>query len=625
MKPIVHIICWLAFLLGTTAFSQKTIADNVTGKEHPRLLLSRGEETQVRLALDKNPDLKRVHDLVLEASGRICTAAPLEHKKIGKRLLSVSREAIRRVFFLSYAWRMTGNKKYRDAAEQQLLTISSFTDWNPTHYLDVAEMTMAAAIGYDWLYNELSPDSRKKIKDAILEKGIRTSFDSKYNYWLKVENNWNQVCNTGLAYGAWAIYESDPQQCSQVIRRAIESIRIPMKQYAPDGAYPEGYGYWSYGTTYNVFFLDALEQLTGTDEGLSALPGFLKTADYFQHMIAPSGLPFNYADSGPGAESNGAMFWFAKKLNRSSLAWNELQYLHNNKNQRALEGDRFLPALLVWGKQLAEAGVTPPEKTFWEGAGASPVVMMRTNWTNPDALFLGFKAGSPFVNHAHMDEGSFVFEAEGVRWGMDFGMQNYESLESKGLNIWQRTQNSQRWTVFRYTNYAHSTLTFDDSLQRMEGVTAITRYGSRPEFSFAQSDLSPVYKGQVKQALRGVALKDKAYALIQDEIETGDHPVKMQWRMLTSADVEIKSSNEVVLKKNGKTLKIQITAGQPVTAKTWSTASSNDYDAPNPGTVLVGFETKLPASSSKRFVVRLVPEQNASKVDATIVPLKNWK
>ncbi|MCF3107995.1 heparinase II/III family protein [Niabella sp. CC-SYL272] len=625
MKPIAHMICWLLLLLGTNAFSQQNTMDRVLGKAHPRLLLTKDEEAQVKQAMDQHPDLKRAHHLLLEASDRICTAPPLEHKKIGKRLLSVSREAIRRIFFLSYAWRMTGNKKYRDVAEQQLLTISSFADWNPTHYLDVAEMTMAAAIGYDWLYNELSENSRKEIKDAILEKGIRTSFDSRYNSWLKVENNWNQVCNAGLAYGAWAIYESDPEQCSQVIRRAIESIKIPMKQYAPDGAYPEGYGYWSYGTTYNVFFLDALEQLTGSDEGLSALPGFLKTADYFQHMIAPSGLPFNYADSGPGAESNGAMFWFAKKLNRPSLAWNELQFLHTDKNKRALEGDRFLPALLVWGKQLTDANIAPPEKTFWEGAGASPVVMMRTSWTNPDALFLGFKAGSPYVNHAHMDEGAFVFEAEGVRWAMDFGMQNYESLESKGLNIWQRTQHSQRWTVFRYTNYAHSTLTFDDSLQRMEGVTAITRYGDRPEFRFAQSDLSPVYKGQVKRAVRGVALKGSAYGLIQDEIETGDEAVNMQWRMLTSANVEIKSSNEVILKKNGKTLRMQILADQPVTVKTWSTAPANDYDAPNPGTVLIGFETRLPVKSSKRFVVWLVPENHASKVDAKIVPLSDWK
>jgi hypothetical protein len=32
------------------------------------------------------------------------------------------------------------------------------------HFLDVAEMTMAVAIGYDWLYDDLSPASRAAIK-----------------------------------------------------------------------------------------------------------------------------------------------------------------------------------------------------------------------------------------------------------------------------------------------------------------------------------------------------------------------------------------------------------------------------------------------------------------------------
>ena len=36
------------------------------------------------------------------------------------------------------------------------------------------------------------------------------------------------------------------------------------------------------------------------------------------------------------------------------------------------------------------------------GQGANPVCMMRTSWADSNALFLGFKAGSPSVNHGHM-------------------------------------------------------------------------------------------------------------------------------------------------------------------------------------------------------------------------------
>lgn len=143
-----------------------------------------------------------------------------------------------------------------------MLQLSSFTDWNPTHFLDVAEMTLAVSIGYDWLYDKLSDTSREKIKTAIIEKGLKPSLDKKYNSWLKVQNNWNQVCNAGISLGAMAVYETDPAMASQIISRAIESIKVPMKRYEPNGTYPEGYSYWAYGTTYNVIFLDALKKLT---------------------------------------------------------------------------------------------------------------------------------------------------------------------------------------------------------------------------------------------------------------------------------------------------------------------------------------------------------------------------
>ena len=93
--------------------------------------------------------------------------------------------------------------------------------------------------------------------------------------------------------------------------------------------------------------------------------------------------------------------------------------------------------------------------------------------------------------------------------------------------------------------------------------------------------------------------------------------------MATSAHVSIKSPTTIELSKNGKTLLLQVVAAQPVTIKTWSTAPTNNYDAPNPGTTLVGFETTLPANSEKTFAVYLVPG-NKNEVDKKITALKNW-
>jgi len=76
-----------------------------------------------------------------------------------------------------------------------------------------------------------------------------------------------------------------------------------------------------------------------------------------------------------------------------------------------------------------------PVTMIWAGLGKNSVAMMRTSWSKPDAIYMGLKAGSPSVNHGHMNVGSFVMDAKGERRSMDFGRQKYETLESKGVKL----------------------------------------------------------------------------------------------------------------------------------------------------------------------------------------------
>ena len=82
----------------------------------------------------------------------------------------------------------------------------------------------------------------------------------------------------------------------------------------------------------------------------------------------------------------------------------------------------------------------------------------------------------------------------------------------------------------------------------------------------------------------------------------------MRWTMLTPANAELKGKNKIVLNRNGKRLVMEISAPVKVRLRTWSTAPTTSYDAPNPGTVLVGFESVLPANSQYTFRVKLMPE-----------------
>lgn len=602
---------------------QDFIGKDISIPAHPRILMLNEEEDTISANIIANEIWNKLHQTILSECENLISTTPLERIQIGRRLLDTSREALRRIFFLSYAYRLTKEQKYFERAEKEMLSVSSFTDWNPSHFLDTAEMTMAVSIGYDWLYTDLSPKSKLIIKEAILEKGLKPSLDETYNSWLKRRDNWNQVCNAGMAYGAIAIYEDCPDIAKQIINRAIESIKSPMKGYDPDGVYPEGYMYWNYGTSFNLMFLSAIEKLFGKDFGLSEQSGFLNTATYLEHMTGPSGDPFNYSDAMPRSKLQVPMFWFASKLKDPPLLWVEYNRLLKAKKGNFVK-DRLLPVIMLWGSGVDFNKIAEPQSKMYLGQGKNPVALMRTSWNDPDAIFVGIKGGSASINHAHMDIGSFIMEANGVRWAMDFGMQDYESLESKGIKVFGRKQDDERWNIFRYNNLVHNTLTVNNEFQEVDGYAPIIGSSSKDSFMSAVINMTEVYKKSLLKANRGMAIVDQKYVVIQDEIETHSNEANVRWTLLTPAEVKITSENTAELTKDGKKLILYVHVPTSVTIRTWSTISSNSYDADNTGTTLVGFEINVPAYSKIDIVVNMIPADAYTAREVKIRPLKEW-
>lgn len=607
LRPLALMLV-LFFCSSSETQAQDVLKGVLMNAPHPRLLLTKADEAAVRASVKKDAFWQQVDSLLMNAANDALTMPMPQRIVIGRRLLDVSRETLRRVLLLGYAYRMTGDSRYAQRAEQELLTVSAFSDWNPSHYLDVAEMTTAVAVGYDWLFDRMSDATKESLRQSIINKGLKPSYDTQYNGWLQKENNWNQVCNTAMAYGALAIYEDARSLCDSVLQRSISSIHQPMKNYGPDGAYPEGYSYWGFGTTYNVMLIDALEKCFGTDFNLSQQKGFLESAGFILHMVAPDHDSFNYGDNKDSGRMSPAMFWFAKRNNDLSLLWNE-RNLFLSGNKKKLMDYRFFTLALLWGAGADMRNLPEPQQKTWVSpASVTPVALMRTSWDDKKAIFLAFKGGSASSSHAHLDAGSFVMVANGQRWAMDFGRQDYHSLESLGLDIWNKSQNSDRWKVFRYTNMAHNTLTFNNCLQDVQGYVCLGDTASLAKRLSISADLTPVYAEQIKSANRRVEIVDDKYVLVSDEIQTGEKPTTMRWTMLTPTKAELKGKNKILLSHKNKRLLMKISAPVKVRLQTWSTAPTTSYDAPNPGTMLVGFESSLRPNSHYTFQVKLIPE-----------------
>ena len=487
MKKLILIVLFLAAAATDTAQTKAQSLDFDRLAPHPRLLLGDGDIAAMRELPSRSENAAAVHARIIAECDKILDTAPVERVMTGRRLLSVSRDALQRIFYLSYACLTTQDERYAARAEQEMLAASAFSDWNPSHFLDVSEMTMALAIGYDWLHDRLSRHSRSIIGTAIYEKGLRASENSGHAWFFRADNNWNQVCNAGMIYGALATYERAPEYCKALIEKCLASNPTAQKCYDPDGGYPEGFGYWSYGTGFEVMLVAALQSSLGTDAGIAAQESFMRSATFMTYMVAPSGKCYNFYDSGPGASCLPAKYWFARQMNDPSVVAVDEQFIRQGR----VPSDRLLPIYMLFASGLDLSHSRLPAASTWVNHGLTPVFIYRGGWSDPDDTYFAIKGGRASSNHAHMDAGSFIYESDGVRWAVDLGSHDYNRLEQAGVDLWNMRQDSPRWEIFRLGVESHNTLTFNGHRHDVNGMAEIVEHHDNQRSKGVSIDLTP--------------------------------------------------------------------------------------------------------------------------------------
>jgi hypothetical protein len=515
-------------VVALTARADEDVLANLR-RGHPRLLALDSDVENARSAIATNAVAKSYYKNLKDVADKWLDQPPVEHKLIGPRLLQQSRTALVRISTWGFLYRLNHEQKYADRAKKELLTIVAFKDWNPSHFLDVAEMTNAAAIGYDWFYDELSPEERSTIKRGIVELGLKPGIDAytkKKPSWTKASHNWAQVCAGGLVVGALAVADEEPDLARQLIPLTREAIARAMKTFAPDGGWPEGPGYWHYATQYNVYYLAALKTALGTDLGLKSFPGFSETANFRIASIGPIGKSFNFADAGEGVSPASQMYWLSREFNRPEFAAAE-------RFAFPKAGDAFA---LLW---FDPRGTTDniPRDSFFKGVN---VAFFRSASGDPKAWFIGFKGGDNKANHSHLDLGTFVLDALGQRFACDLGPDDYNLPAYFGKN---------RFTYYRLRTEAHNTLTLNNENQPQPAKAPIIAYDSKPDRAFAVADLSNAYP-DATSAQRGVAMLNRNSVLIQDEF-AGEKELPVIWSMLTQAEVKLSDDGATATLKRG--------------------------------------------------------------------------
>ena len=595
---------------------------------HPRIIMTKYDELALRFILMEDQLAERLKMELKKDADKLLGSKDINYNLDRRNtMLGISRAYLKRILTLSLAYRIFEEDKYSNKAIDQMLHVCEFPDWNPQHFLDVAEMTTALAIGYDWNFYHMNLRERETIRNKIVEFGLNPGLDvyqnpeGKPHVWYKMKNNWNQVCAGALILGALAVGEDFPDLKNNVIYHAVKNLIPTISLYEPDGVWYEGPAYWSYANSYLAMAIAALQSALEHDFGLSERPGLDKTAEFYVNSVSPTGELFNFADAGSSKRSlNPALFWFSKQYDLPEVTHYYKQLIESNTTPGTMDygkdrGRLFYLALPWFNDSETISLVKPRAQQF---KGLVDLLFLQGAGTGRNALYLAAKGGKGTLNHQQLDVGTFVIDSQGERWGMDLGSENYFLR-----NFFQREVGGTRWIYYRNTNKSHNTLVIGDGIQYPDGESKMTEFNDSAIQPFGIFDMSQVYL-EAATVERGFKLLNDDQVLVRDEITFTGTPQKIRWGMMTDANVEL-LGDQAVLTKNGKKFYLKASANHDVAFQVEDAQAYHEETKDNTGKRLL--HIVLNENGSHKFVeISVVLGNNINGLTDVIVnsKLSSW-
>lgn len=530
----------------------------------PRLIFDTETEQLLAEKLTTDSNIQQLYQHIKAFADYSLQLPPLTYQKRGRRLLSVSREALQRMLALGMVYRMEQQPEYLHRLEAELLTVVHFPDWNPSHFLDVAEMATAVGLAVDWCGKDMAPDILKASKNALLEKAIKPSIGITWeNWWWVSEHNWNLVCHGGLAIAALSIFEEEPDLASFVLNRTVERFPLGLLPYQPDGAYNEGPGYWFYATNYLTLTISAFESALGTGFDFLEVPGVARSAAFSEMTAGPSGDYYNYFDASTRGYHSlkhiGLLSWFGQRKGFRPPEKALSEAIKNIPSPEQQSKGRFTTLYLINLLRLSEDAPEIKREPVWLAKGDAPLVIFAPR--QPNGMYLATKGGSADDNHANMDAGSFILEWQKTRFAIDLGNQDYYELERTiGVDaLWNRAQDSPRWNLLTKNNFGHSTLTVNEAKHQAKGRALVHHSNLNPDRPEVAFDLSSLYWNQLKQAIRTFKKISDSELLIQDEVALNENTQSLTWQWITDAEVQLEDRT-ATLTIDGKQIQLEVIA-----------------------------------------------------------------
>ncbi len=537
------------------------------------------------------------------------------------RLLSVSRDIMNRVLPLALLYKLTGDTDYAAAVVKDLNALTKFKDpmtgtrsWHPEHFLDTGEIMWAFALGYDWCYDYFTDDQRESYEDAVWEMGYGAAFGfgDLYDWWAaddaqekwdayveeigkgytysgkncwpypngtpseKWTNNWSTVCNGGMTAMALAFANVDDtfrEYSERLLDCVTYCIPACLKiSYAPDGGYPEGPGYWSYGTTYAAVLFCNLRSATGSSYGFFNCAGFGESF-YFVCDTAGEGGVWNYHDAGSGNNDTAIFSMYANLSGDSNIG----AYRYD----RLMNGGATVSYwdLIFYDPANYGDSIEMSLDSYYKGIRT---VTFRSSWDEENPLFCGLHGGDNNASHGQLDIGNFILEYGSTRFFIDLGSDEYNLTYGDSLAVRYFTLPYRHW-YYRMRAEGHNTLVVNPSKvdtndtssnsnqngrqfdQLYSATSDVLKFDSGDSMAYAVVDMGCAYL-DASSGQRGMwVINDRSAVVIQDEVKfTKASTVYWFGHLGKGAECTIsEDKKQAIIKLNGLSLLCTIVTEDP--------------------------------------------------------------
>ncbi len=389
------------------------------GAKHPVILFEPDDLPKIRSRLKKGAGPRIMQHLRRHAAGEEVRGAEEEGLR-PDRLYFIRRFAESRQIMAAGLYAMLA-----DDAEVTTDAIAKLIDLCrreiPKHRLKHGFNLHTMALGYDLLYNFMTPEQRQIVRNAI-DRSAQSMYFHRPWGGDRSGGNWVGHCWVSLGLAGLALQEENHYAPDWIRQGRVASLMYMYHTFDPEGADYEAFSrYFVMGISKVVIFC-AAERRQGWD--LFPYKGnvFSRIMEFAAYMLLPGMNDYvAFDDAFPGYVDYPGFYAEIAGLTGDQLAQGVFEATY--REPRIHVGEPVTAA--VWydpdipAEKLQGSNRLPLAKAYWgipgnyKGEWSSGHVFLRTGFDSPEDILFAAQCGSTGGWHGHADQSSFVLCAYG--------------------------------------------------------------------------------------------------------------------------------------------------------------------------------------------------------------------